>query len=138
MALAGLLALGACAAEPVEEEQATVSPPAPQLDEKAPEGTMPFATRGLFRATADGAPDPADCTQGETLSIDETGYAIGDASGTIASVETQSRNSIYATFDTQDGEARERFAASDEGRTVRRSTIGPEAETVRYRRCPDA
>ncbi|WP_265561798.1 hypothetical protein [Sphingomicrobium arenosum] len=132
------LALAACSAEPTEEAPDSVSPPAAQLGEKAPEGTMPFTTRGAFLETADGTPDPASCDPAETLIVDETGYRAGDTTGAITAVETQSTNSIYATFDTPSGEERHRFAASDEGRTLRWSTIGPEAATTRYRRCPDA
>ena len=142
LALAALCALAACAPDAEKEASAAVSPPAPQFGEKAPAGTMPFAARGTFLETADGASDPADCSApgdaDKLITVDETGYALGNRSGRLAAVETQSTNSIYATFDTDEGEARERFAASDEGRTLRRSTIGPEAVTTRYRRCPDA
>ncbi|MEN3973213.1 hypothetical protein WJS89_11085 [Sphingomicrobium sp. XHP0235] len=116
---------------------------------RAEPGTMPLAMRGTYAEAAVGDPDPSGqaCDPAyafdKVITIREDGYSLFETGGRIVEVDTQSRNSIFATFDTTYADtptsARERFAVSDEGRTLRRSIVGGANDgTIRYRRCPDA
>ena len=118
-------------------------------EERAPPGTMPLAMRGTFARAEVGDPEPSGraCDPAyafdKVITIRDDGYSLFETGGRITDVEVQSRNSIFATFDTTYADtatsARERFAVSDEGRTLRRSIVGGADDgTIRYRRCPDA
>ena len=117
-------------------------------EERAAPGTMPLAMRGTFARAEVGDPDPTGraCNPAyafdKVITIREDGYSLFETGGRITEVEVQSRNSIYADFDTTYADtptsSRERFAVSDEGRTLRRSIVGENGETIRYRRCAGA